>query len=123
MSHRNVLAAAVLALAGSAVFAQTTSAPVTTPTEPKYEKRNDLEHHRIAKGKNNGSLTQKEQMRLHAEQQRIKQVERRDAKDGVVTEKEQQHLDNMQERASQDIYKQKHDAQGTVSNGGNPGGN
>jgi hypothetical protein len=118
MSRRNVLAAAALALAGSAVFAQTAATPVTTPTEPKYEKRNDAEHNRIAKGRNNGSLTKKEQMRLHAEQQHIKAVERHDAKDGVVTQKEQQHLDNMQDRASQDIYKQKHDEQGKVSTGG-----
>jgi hypothetical protein len=117
MSHRNVLAAAALALAGSAVFAQTATAPAPS-TEPKYEKRNDAEHNRIVKGRHNGSLTKKEQMRLHAEQQHIKAVERHDSKDGVVTAKEQQHLDNMQDRASEDIYKQKHDAQGTVSTGG-----
>ncbi len=116
MFNRHMLAAAALALSAGTVFAQ--SVPADPASPPRYDKREAWEHKRIESGKDNGSLTWRERERLQAEQARIRQQERRDKKDGVVTPQEQQQLERMQDRASKDIYRQKHDAQGAVSNGG-----
>ncbi len=121
MFNRQFIAAAALALVAGASFAQATVNPIPVdPANPvaREETRNVDQHKRIEEGKANGSITPMEARRLRLQQAHIKRTERRDAKDGVVTPGEAAHVEKMQDKASQNIHDQKHDGQGTVSNGG-----
>lgn len=66
---------------------------------------------RIREGVRSGQITRGEAHNLRRQQRHIHNMERRAGKDGVVTEAEQARIGRAQNRASQNIYKQKHDDQ------------
>jgi hypothetical protein len=118
MFHRNLLAAAALAITAGASFAQapvSPTTPVTNAAEAREEHRDANQQQRIQAGEANGSITRHEQRRLEKQQWRIHHAEKRAAADGTVTAGEAAHIEKMQDKASRNIYDQKRDAQGTVT--------
>lgn len=114
MFNRNLLIAAAFALTAGAGFAQAPATP-TAAVIAHQDQRDINQENRIQAGKADGSLTPHEAHKLQKQQTRIARVEQKDAADGKVTPREARHVQKMQDKASKDIYKQKHDAQGTVS--------
>jgi hypothetical protein len=102
------LLGACLAAASLTTWAQ--PHPAATPG---IDQRQANQERRIEQGVASGELTPRETKRLEKEQVAIKRAENRAKADGVVTPKERRHLQKMQDRASQDIYRQKHDRQRT----------
>jgi len=98
----------VVALAS--VLACGASFAADTPAETSV-KRDELQQKRIERGLQTGQLNTQEAGKLEREQQVINRMEAGAMKDGKVTAREQQALDRAKDRASQDIRRQKHDAQ------------
>lgn len=84
------------------------SAQVATP---KVRQRQANQQERIQEGRQNGELTNKETVRLEAQQAKIQHDKKVAKSDGVVTPAERQKLKREQNRASRNINRQKHDAQ------------
>ncbi|NPV04609.1 MAG: hypothetical protein HPY67_07745 [Syntrophaceae bacterium] len=89
--------------------AQTVGAGGTN--DPGIQKRMENQERRIDQGVQSGELTPKEAGKLEAEQARIRQAESRMKSDGDLSPQERRRLHNMQDRASDHIYRQKHDRQ------------
>lgn len=109
---KNIQAAAILIVVGTfslgviAQNAQPTTAPAT------IHERKDNQQQRIGEGVENGSLTsheatqlERKEAALNAEQKRMK------ASGGTLTPRERARLQGQQNRLSNQIYRQKHDAQ------------
>lgn len=115
MNLRHALAAAALAAVSAASLAQT-AVPAPEPMPPRgthtplINKQEANQQERIKQGKQSGELTRHEARRLRAEQKLIDRKQQRAAADGTVTSQERQRIRKMQDRASEDIYRQKHDA-------------
>jgi hypothetical protein len=102
MTHHKMhktLAVAALALAAGASFAQGTF---------REDARDSELAARIEQGRVSGSLTPREVEHLKREQARIRHVEWRNQRDGVVTRAEREQVRMMQDRLSQDISREKH---------------
>lgn len=106
MNIKTLVSAAALTLFAAGAFAQAASTP-------KVDKRQDRQEARIQQGAASGSLTPREQRRLERQQKSIANAEEKAKADGVVTKKERAHLQHRENKASRDIARQKHDAQGT----------
>lgn len=78
---------------------------------PRFDKRQQNQQKRIDEGVKNGSLTQKEQIRLEKEQQHLQKREDRVKADGNVTKKERVGMQRAENRVSEDIYRKKHNGQ------------
>jgi hypothetical protein len=115
MFTRNLLAAAALALTAGVTLAQAPVTPATADAVAHQDQRDIRQENRIRDGKADGSLTPREANKLQKQQVKIDRTEQRDAADGKVTPREARHVQKMQNKASKAIYKQKHDAQGSVS--------
>jgi hypothetical protein len=74
-------------------------------------KRDVIQQKRIERGLETGQLNAKEAGKLEREQQVINRMEAGAMKDGRISASEQRRLDAAKDRASQDIRRQKHDAQ------------
>lgn len=66
---------------------------------------------RIAEGAKSGELTRKEARKLKKSQAKIHAAEARAKADGEFTAKERAKIQKRQDKASQQIYKEKHDKQ------------
>lgn len=84
------------------------SAQVATP---KVRERQVKQQARIQQGRQSGELTNKETVRLEAQQAKIQHDKKVAKSDGAVTPAERQKLQREQNRASRNIYRQKHDVQ------------
>ena len=115
MFNRNLLVAAGLALTAGLTFAQAPATPGTAAIVAHQDQRDIHQENRIQAGKADGSLTPREAHTLQKQQVHIARVEQKDAADGHVSPREARHVQRMQNKASRSIYKQKHDAQGTVA--------
>ncbi len=108
---QSLLTLTCLALAGSALLAQT---PATVPAqkrEARIENRADRQQKRIGQGVASGQLTPKETIRLERRQARIdRHIDKAEA-DGKVTKKEATVINREQNRESRRIRRQKHDGQ------------
>jgi hypothetical protein len=103
MRIRNLFAAALL---GTAAFA-------ATAADARINQRQGREQARIHHGVQSGQLTARETYRLEREQAHIARYEAASRADGPgLTWRERARLERMQDRASRDIYRQRHDAQG-----------
>ncbi len=102
-----LLAAATLA---AATFAYAAPAPAPEPAAAPL-----TQDQRIEQGEKDGSLTSKEARRLHAEQDKIHELERKAASRGGPTAREQRKLDKLHEKADEDIARYKHNDHGAVS--------
>jgi hypothetical protein len=82
---------------------------LAAPTDdPGIQKREQKQEQRIQQGVQSGQLTPKEAGRLEAQQAKIKQDEERMKADGKLTKAERKKLKREQNRASENIYKKKH---------------
>ena len=79
------------------------------PTDdPGIQKRELNQEKRIQQGVQSGQVTPKEAGRLEAQQAKIKQDEERMKADGKLTKAERKKLKREQNRASDNIYRKKH---------------
>ena len=83
------------------------------PPEGRIKQRKENQQQRIANGVKNGSLTPKETAHLEQKEAALNKEIRHDRKEngGNLTNKEKAQVNRQQNRLSNDIYKQKHDAQ------------
>jgi hypothetical protein len=103
MKLRNsLIAAAVGSLFATLAFAQTTGTEV---------QRNINQQTRIEQGLQSGQLNTREAGRLEREEAGVERMEAKALKDGKLTDAEKARIDNAQNKVSQDIYREKHDAQ------------
>lgn len=79
---------------------------------PKVRHRQVNQQERIQEGKRSGELTRGEAAALQAQQAKIQHDKKEAKEDGVVTPAERAKLKREQRRASKNVYRQKHDAQG-----------
>lgn len=106
----------VFSLATMGAFAQsssTTPATTTPVTGQSIQERKDNQQERIGNGVENGSLTAGEAAKLENKEKNLNKEERdmREDDGGKLTAADKTKLNNQQNRLSNDIYKQKHDAQ------------
>lgn len=94
---------ALVAMASSSAFAQ------STPNQAV--ERNINQQQRIEQGLQNGQLNTKEAGRLEREEGRVEHMEANAMKDGRVTPNEASRINQAQNKLSNDIYREKHDAQ------------
>ncbi len=71
-------------------------------------KRQDRQQHRIEQGVRNGNITRAELKELKKEQRHIARYKRRAQRDHHLTRHEARRLNRMQNRASDNIYRYKH---------------
>jgi len=102
---RSLIAASLFAL-GAGAHAQNTAHDV---------QRDVNQQQRIENGLQSGQLNTREAAKLEHEQVGVDKMEARALKDGHLSASEQQRINAAQNRVSQDIYREKHDA-----NVGNP---
>ncbi len=102
---RSLIAASLFAI-GAGAHAQNTANDV---------QRDVNQQQRIENGLKSGQLTTREASKLEHEQAGVDKMEANALKDGHMSAKEQQRINAAQNRVSQDIYREKHDA-----NVGNP---
>jgi hypothetical protein len=76
--------------------------------DPRINAREQRQQARIQQGIQSGQLTPREAYRLERQQSRIAATENRMKADGVLTRGERAKLTRMQNRASNDIYRLKH---------------
>jgi hypothetical protein len=74
------------------------------------DRREYSQEKRIQQGVRNGSLTRYEYQRLEAEQARIRGLEARARRDGIITPYERYELRRAQDEASRHIRRERHDA-------------
>jgi uncharacterized membrane protein YebE (DUF533 family) len=104
------LVALLLATAAAGAFAADAAAPAT----PRVDQRQENQAARIDQGVQKGTLTPREQRKLHREQKVVAKAEAAAKADGTVTRTERRQLHHLQAHASRDIHRQKHDAQTTA---------
>ena len=74
----------------------------------RIENRLDRQYHRVDRGIRSGQLTRREAKRLHRQQRRITQMQRRFLHDGHLDRYERDRLEQKLDRASERIYRLKH---------------
>ena len=87
---------------------QVTEGYATSPPGRWIDRRQHNQQDRIRQGRASGQLTPQEARRLQMEQGRIRGAEGRMRADGNLSPQERTRLNGMQNRASQDIYRQRH---------------
>lgn len=75
---------------------------------PRIDQREAQQRARIQQGLRSGELTAQEAHRLGAQQNHINRLEQAAKADGVVTPGERRRLMQQQNRASQNIFRSKH---------------
>jgi hypothetical protein len=104
--NRALLGIVICSLTASAAFAQ--SAP---DAGSNAIQRNVNQQNRIEQGLQSGELTTHEAGRLERQESKVEHMEAHALKDGSVSPDEQARLTRAQNKVSEDIYRQKHDAQ------------
>ena len=94
---------ALVAMASNSAFAQSAS--------NDFVERNINQQQRIEQGLQSGQLNTREAGRLEREEGRVERMEANAMKDGRVTPNEANRINQAQNRVSNDIYREKHDAQ------------
>jgi hypothetical protein len=94
-----ILLAGILAsLVASVAFAGT----------PRIDRRQALQHERIARGRECGQLTRGEAARLHLGQRHVRRMEWRAQADGRFTRGERRRIERAQDRQSRMIERLRH---------------
>ncbi len=96
------IATAILLSTGASAFAN-------TATHDQIEARYQRQLGEIEQGRQDGSITWTEGIRLRAEQRRIKEIEESYEADGRVTKAERSNLTALQNNARHDIVKESND--------------
>ena len=105
-----IVAASLVCLTGSAVFAQTAT--------PKFDQRQANQERRIQQGVQSGQLTEREAARLDKGQDRLDRMEDKAKADGVVTQQERKRLQHAENVQSRHIAREKHDRQRDLNHDG-----
>jgi len=74
----------------------------------RFDKRAERQQSRIREGVKSGELTRKEVGKLRKQQKKIARTERRFKSDGAFTRHEHKKLNRLQDKASNRIYRLKH---------------
>ena len=98
-----------LSIATGILIATSAAALAHTPTHADIEAREQSQLGAIEQGRQDGSITWSEGLKLRAEQKRIKQVEEAYEADGHVSVSERRNLRALQDQARQDIVSEKND--------------
>jgi len=77
----------------------------------RVDNRQERQETRIEQGAASGELTRRETVRMEQQQRHINRLERRTEADGQVTGREALRVESAQDRASQRIFRAKHDRQ------------
>lgn len=101
MSKIAFIAAALLAATSASAFAH--------PTKGAIDAREQRQLGQIEQGRQDGSITWTEGLKLRAEQKRIASAEAGFAADGRLSRKERQILDRMQDDAARHITEEAND--------------
>ena len=104
MKHLTILAAAIAALVAHTALADDTRAEKDT-------QRNVNQQERIQEGLQSGDLTTREAGRLERQQAHVNRVETRAMRNGEISNVEQARITAAQNRSSRHIYREKHDGQ------------
>jgi hypothetical protein len=96
------LATAIAGLFSTAAFAQSVASEV---------ERNVNQQQRIEQGLQSGQLTTREAAKLERGESRVESMEAKAMKDGNVNNAEKNRINQAQNKLSNEIYKEKHDAQ------------
>jgi tellurite resistance protein len=81
----------------------------------RMEERKERQKERIQEGRKSGELMKKEAARIRTRERNLNRQVREDRKDGGgMTPAERAKIEKRQDDISQDIYKQKHNAQKTA---------
>lgn len=99
---KHILILSVLSLMSVALYAQDAT--------PRANVRQKTQRVRIAEGRADGDLTNKEAAALNAQQRHIRRSERRAKADGTVTVAEKRKLERKQNRASRNIRRAKNNS-------------
>ena len=76
--------------------------------DDRFHERQERQHRRIENGRRNGVLSRREIEKLRCEQDEIARLERRFLRDGWFSNREQRKLQRRLNKASNRIYKYKH---------------
>ena len=96
-------------IATGILIATTASAFARTLTHAEIEAREQRQLNEIEQGRQNGSITWSEGLKLRVEQRRIQQVEQAYEADGHLSRAERSALTALQNQAHLDIEHEKHD--------------
>jgi hypothetical protein len=103
---------AKMLVAVSAMFLVASGIAYAEAETPGIDQRQANQERRIDQGIASGQLTEREAARLDKQQNHIDNMENKAKADGVMTKKERARIHAAQDRASRNIARQKHDAQG-----------
>jgi hypothetical protein len=95
-------ASAATAVIATPAFAQSAASEV---------QRNINQQQRIEQGLKSGALTTREAARLEGEEARVEKMQANALRDGNLTPQEKARIERAQNKVSQDIYREKYDAQ------------
>jgi len=104
-----------LTLAGTLTLAVACATSAGAQTAPEVNERLVNQAERISSGIRDGSLTTGEAARLERQQARIVREEQRFTSDGSLSPAERQKLHQDVSRASGQIWRERHDAQGNMA--------
>lgn len=102
LMKKHILIFSLLSLLSVALYAQDAT--------PRANVRQKAQRARIAEGRADGDLTNKEAVALNAQQRHIRRSERRAKADGKVTVAEKRKLERKQDRASRNIRRAKNNS-------------
>jgi hypothetical protein len=111
--RRKKMKASILTAMMAAVLVLAISSP-TWARDP-FQQVQSKQIKRIAKGVENGEITNKEHFNLKQEQNRIRRARRQAMADGRLRPGERRRLRQMQEKASEHIYQAKHNRRARYS--------
>jgi hypothetical protein len=103
-SKVSLISRAALAGLGLALILSST---VDLAEAARHDRRQNAQRARIRDGVKDGSMTRGEASRARAGQRKIRRMERRFEKDGVVTDKEKAKLEKEQDKQSRKIMRMK----------------
>ena len=106
----------IAALIAATVMTLSTGAALAGTNDPGIQQREQNQQQRINQGVASGQLTPREAGRLDAQQARIQQRESRMKADGNLTAGERRSLTRQQNRASNNIYRKKHNNRTATTN-------
>ena len=97
----------ILMLTLAATMLATTIASAHSVTQ-RVDRREARQTWRVRQGVQSGQLTRAEARRLRRGQGRVRRMEHRSNRDGVVTQRERFRMENFQDRQSRQIWRLKH---------------
>ena len=105
---KRLITASLVALVGATTIMGSASNAFAGTKSPRIDRRETHQQNRINNGINSGALTNKETIRLQRQQANINAQEATFKSDGNLSHRERKVLNNRLDRASDNIYRAKH---------------